>query len=138
MPTRQERLQIGSDKAIKDLRDFTLSTQQKQPMNHELSTIKIDSEKLTELWNKGVLNDLAYISFALSFDIHPSASTMLDVQDFCNRWSVDDVSEQMVEDGWKKKILKPKTVVNALFILEEKLFTAQKVSVNLVQLSLFD
>ena len=119
---------------------------ERKPMNHESNTIdkyinsvKIDSENLTMLWNKGIVGDIAYIAFALSLDIQSKTPTALDVQDFCNRWSVEDVSEQMVEDGWKKKILKPKAVVNALFVLEEKMLITQNINhVNIAQITLLD
>jgi hypothetical protein len=110
-----------------------LNIQPAQAIPMEL-TIEITESKLRELWCKGVINDLSYVSFALEFNNGKS----LEVSGFAREWSLTELSDSMVEDGWKPKILKVRSVLNALCILNDKNFTDTDITVKVNQLSLFD
>jgi hypothetical protein len=97
-------------------------------------TIEITESKLRELWSKGVISDLAYVSFALEFNDGKS----LEVSGFAREWSVAELSESMIEDGWRPKVLKVRSVLNALCILNDKNFSDTDITVKVNQLSLFD
>jgi hypothetical protein len=97
-------------------------------------SIEITEFKLRELWCKGILSDLAYISFALEF----RTSTSLDVSRFASEWSVTELSESQIEDGWKNKLLKVRSVLNALCILNDKNLGDTDFSVKVNQLNLFE
>jgi hypothetical protein len=99
-----------------------------------VKSISLDEWKIKELWCKGVVNELAYISFALELNDSPS----IDIVSFAMIWSVTELSEEQLDDGWKPKKLKPRSVMNAILVLDEKGFTSIDVSVKVNQLSLFD
>jgi hypothetical protein len=97
--------------------------------------ITLSESKLRELWNKGVLPDLAYIAFALEIE----RGNDIDAEVFARNWSVsaEELSEIDYENGWKPKRLKKRSVVNAILILEEKLLLTNQMDIQ-VQLNLFD
>ena len=105
------------------------------PMLNDTEDLSISEYKLRELWSKGILSDLAYISFALQFN---PARASLDAAQFAREWSLDELSEFQVEEGWKVKRLKKRAILNAIAILEEKGFLIADTTVSLSQLSLFD
>jgi hypothetical protein len=96
--------------------------------------IQIDKYKLQELWSKGILNDLSYVSFALELHKKPT----LDMIQFSREWSVDDLAESQLADGWRAKTLKVRSILNAFCILEDKGNLNCDFSVKVSQLSLFD
>lgn len=96
--------------------------------------IEITESKIRELWCKGIMPDLVYVSFALEFNNGKS----LDVSRFASEWSVTELSESMIREGWKAKILKVRSVLNALCILNDKNFSDTDITVKVNQLSLFD
>lgn len=96
--------------------------------------IEINETKLRELWCKGIINDITYIAFALQF----GGDKNLDVSRFASEWSVTELSEFQVEEGWKAKILKVRSVLNAMCILNDKNFSDVDFDVKVNQLSLFD
>lgn len=98
-------------------------------------TLIISEYKLKELWSKGVLSDLAYISFALQFN--PDRAN-LDAAQFAREWSLNELGELEIEMGWKPKRLKKRAVLNVIAILEEKGFLISSHNIQLSQLSLFD
>lgn len=98
-------------------------------------TLELGEYKLRELWSKGILPDLAYVSFALQFN-PPIVS--LDAAQFAREWSLDELSEFQVEEGWKVKRLKKRAILNAIAILEEKNMLVVQASITISQLSLFD
>lgn len=93
--------------------------------------------KLRELWNKGILPDLAYISFALEIE---SNEPNFNAESFARNWSIspEDLTDLDHENGWKAKKLKARSVLNAIGILEEKGFASFNVNVQISQLSLFE
>lgn len=97
-------------------------------------TIEISEFKLRELWCKGIVNDLTYIAFALQF----GGNKNLDVSRFVSEWSVTELSEFQIEEGWKNKMLKAKSVLGAICVLNDKGFSDIDFDVKVNQLSLFD
>jgi hypothetical protein len=97
-------------------------------------TIEITESKIRELWCKGIMPDLTYVSFALEFNNGKS----LDVSRFASEWSVTELSESMIQEGWKAKILKVRSVLNAMCVLNDKNYSDTDISVKVNQLSLFD
>jgi hypothetical protein len=55
-----------------------------------------------------------------------------------SEWSVTELSEFQVEEGWKNKLLKARSVLNAICILNDKGFSDVDFDVKVNQLSLFD
>jgi hypothetical protein len=97
-------------------------------------TISIDKYKLQELWCKGIINDLSYVAFALELHDKPT----LDMQQFTRAWSVEDLSNSEKESGWKPKVLKVRSILNAICILDTKGMADCNFSAQVNQLSLFD
>jgi hypothetical protein len=97
-------------------------------------SISLDEWKIRELWCKGILTDLAYISFALEL----SVKSNLDVSRFASEWSVTELSDTQREEGQKPKTLKVRSVLNALCVLNDKDLGTTSFSVQVTQLSLFD
>jgi hypothetical protein len=97
-------------------------------------TIEITESKIRELWCKGIMPDLTYVSFALEFNNGKS----LDVSRFASEWSVTELSESMIQEGWKAKILKVRSVLNAMCVLNDKNYSDTDITVKVNQLSLFD
>lgn len=97
--------------------------------------ITLSESKLRELWNKGVLPDLAYVAFALEIE----RGNDIEAEVFARNWSVaaEELSEIDYENGWKPKKLKKRSVVNAILVLEEKMLLTNQMDIQ-VQLSLFD
>jgi hypothetical protein len=96
--------------------------------------IEIDDNKLRELWSKGILSDLSYVSFAL--ELHNKSS--LDLQQFSRDWSVEDLAEDQILDGWKAKTLKIRAILNAICVLDSKGLAACDFNAKVTQLGLFD
>lgn len=96
--------------------------------------IEIDDNKLQELWSKGILSDLAYVSLALELHNKPT----FDISQFSRDWSVEDLSEDQTLDGWKAKTLKTRSILNAICILDNKGMASCDFSVKVTQLGLFD
>lgn len=97
-------------------------------------TIQIDRYKLQELWCKGILPDLSYVTFALELHDRPT----LDMQQFSRDWSVEDLADSQIDDGWKPKKLKVRSILNAIAILDDKGLADCDFSAQVNQLSLFD
>lgn len=98
------------------------------------TTIKLDDWKLRELWCKGIINDLSYITFAL--ELEPKAAFNID--SFARKWENTELSEDQIDDGWKPKKLKLRTVLNVIAVLDEKGMGCCDFNVKVSQLSLFD
>jgi hypothetical protein len=98
------------------------------------NVIVIEKFKLQELWCKGILNDLSYTAFALELHDKPS----LDLQQFSREWTVEDLSESQLDDGWKAKKLKVRSILNAICILDDKGVADCNFSAQVNQLSLFE
>jgi hypothetical protein len=96
--------------------------------------IFIDEFKLRELWCKGIFNDLAYVSFALEL----RSKSALDILQFSRDWSMEDLSDSQVADGWKTKKLKVRSILNAICILDDKGAADCDFNAQVNQLSLFD
>ena len=96
--------------------------------------IQIDEYKLRELWSKGILSDLAYVSFALELHNKPT----LDILRFSRDWGVEDLAENQIADGWKAKRLKIRSILNAICILDDKGMADCDFNAQVNQLSLFD
>jgi hypothetical protein len=96
-------------------------------------TIELDDCKIRELWSRGVLNDFGYITLALELHDKPS----FDVVQFSRDWSVEDLSENEMAQGWKSKKLKIRSILNAICILEDKGMAICNYGVTVKQLSLF-
>lgn len=98
------------------------------------STILIDKYKLQELWCKGIINDLSYVAFALELHDKPT----LDMHQFSRDWSIEDLSDSERESGWKPKVLKVRSILNAICILDAKGMADCDFSAQVNQLNLFD
>jgi hypothetical protein len=96
--------------------------------------IFIDEFKLRELWCKGIFSDLAYISFALELQSRPT----LDILQFSRDWSMEDLSDSQLADGWKTKKLKVRSILNAICILDDRGMADCDFNAQVNQLSLFD
>jgi hypothetical protein len=96
--------------------------------------IKISEYKLRELWSKGILSDLAYVAFALELQGKPT----LDIVRFSYEWSVEDLDEGQILDGWKAKTLKIRSILNAMCVLSDKGLADCDFGAKVKQLSLFD
>lgn len=97
------------------------------------TSIKLDEYKLRELWCKGIINDLAYITFALELESKANFS----IESFVRKWENVELSEQQADDGWKPKKLKLRAVLNAICALDDKGFLGCSFNVKVEQLSLF-
>lgn len=98
------------------------------------TNIKLDDWKLRELWCKGIIPDLAYISFALELE----SKANFNIDSFVRKWENVELSEQQLEDGWKPKKLKLRTVLNTICVLNEKGVLGCDFQVSVNQLSLFE
>lgn len=96
--------------------------------------IEIDDWKLRELWCKGVINDLAYISFALELE----SKAAFNIDSFSRKWENVELSEEQIDDGWKPKKLKVRTILNVIGILDERGMMGCDFNIKVSQLSLFD
>lgn len=103
------------------------------PMDNE-PTIEIGEWKLKELWCKGIVNDVTYVAFALQLHDKPT----LDMMQFSRYWSIEDISDDMADGGWKPKKLKVRSILNAICILDDKGMADCDFSAQVNQLSLFD
>lgn len=119
--------------ALEALKDMDVQPSQTVSMRPEIT---LSNTKLRELWSKGILPDLAYVTFALEID---RGEVNFDVDLFAIKWSIapEDLSELDYENGWKPKRLKKRSVLNAICILEEKQLATNQTKVA-VQLSIFD
>lgn len=97
-------------------------------------SISIDDWKLRELWCKGIINDLTYISFALEFE----SKTNFNLESFIRKWENIELSENQIDDGWKPKKLNLKTVLNSICVLDDKGLLDCDFSVQVDRLSLFE
>jgi hypothetical protein len=100
----------------------------------DVPTISIDKYKLQELWCKGIINDLSFVAFALELHRKPT----LDMQQFSREWSVEDLSESERDNGWKPKVLKVRSILNAICILDNKGMADCNFEAQVNQLNLFD
>lgn len=100
----------------------------------DVPTISIDKYKLQELWCKGIINDLSFVAFALELHRKPT----LDMQQFSREWSVEDLSESEKDSGWKPKVLKVRSILNAICILDNKSMADCTFEAQVNQLNLFD
>jgi hypothetical protein len=98
------------------------------------STIILDEWKLRELWCKGIINDLTYITFALELE----SKAIFNIDSFTRKWENIELSEEQQDDGWKSKKLKLRTVLNVIAALDEKGMGCCDFNVKVSQLSLFD
>lgn len=96
--------------------------------------IELDDWKLRELWCKGIINDLSYIIFALELETKAN----FNIDSFIRKWECLELSEQQADDGWKKKNLKLRSVLNTIAILDEKGLLGCEFSIKIQQLSLFE
>lgn len=78
---------------LHNMRGMKLVDTQTVSMEPNLS---ISEYKLKELWNKGVLSNLAYISFALQFN--PNRAS-LDAAQFAREWSINELGDFEIEMG---------------------------------------
>jgi hypothetical protein len=97
------------------------------------STIILDEWKLRELWCKGIINDLAYITFALELE----SKAAFNIDSFTRKWENAELSEEQQDDGWKPKKLKLRTVLNVIAVLDERGMGCCDFNVKVSQLSLF-
>ena len=97
------------------------------------SNVIIDKLKLQELWCKGIVNDLSYITFALQLQSKPN----LDMLQFSREWSIEELSDEQSDDGWKAKKLKVRSILNAICILDEKNALICSFNASVSQLSIF-
>jgi hypothetical protein len=98
------------------------------------STIILDEWKLRELWCKGIINDLSYITFALELE----SKAAFNIDSFTRKWENVELSEEQQDDGWKNKKLKLRTVLNVIAALDERGMGCCDFNVKVSQLSLFD
>lgn len=98
------------------------------------SSVKLDDWKLRELWCKGIINDLAYITFALELE----SKANFNIDSFIRKWENLELSEQQTNDGWKPKKLKLRSVLNAIAILDERGYLGCSFNIQVQQLSLFE
>jgi hypothetical protein len=98
------------------------------------TSIKLDDWKLRELWCKGIINDLSYITFALELE----SKATFNIDSFARKWENIELSEEQLNDGWKSKKLKIRTVLNVIGILDEKGLGCCDFNVKVSQLSLFE
>jgi hypothetical protein len=96
--------------------------------------ITLDEWKLRELWCKGIINDLSYITFALELE----SKAMFNIDSFTRKWENVELSEEQQDDGWKSKKLKLRTVLNVIAALGERGMGCCEFNVKVSQLSLFD
>jgi hypothetical protein len=96
--------------------------------------IEISEWKLKELWCKGIVNDLTYVAFALQLHDKPT----LDMMQFSRDWSIEDLSDDMKDGGWKPKKLKVRSILNAICILDDRGMADCDFSAQVNQLSLFE
>ena len=82
------------------------------PYTDSSKAIELTDKKLIEMFDLGILNPIAYISFALQFE---DLSRPLDLESFCFRWRGSPNPETN-----KVKEIKPIQVKRALLALEEK------------------
>lgn len=97
------------------------------------TSIKLDKWKLQLLWLKGIINDLTYVAFALELHDKP----MLNLQQFSRDWSVEELSDNQKDEGLKPKILKVRSILNAICVLDAKGMADCDFSAQVNQLSLF-
>lgn len=95
--------------------------------------IELDDWKLRELWCKGIINDLSYIIFALELE----SKANFNIDSFIRKWECLDLSEQQADDGWKKKNLKLRSVLNTIAILDEKSIISANLTASISQLTLY-
>jgi hypothetical protein len=98
------------------------------------TSVKLDDWKLRELWCKGIINDLSYITFALELE----SKANFNVESFAHKWENIELSDEQIEDGWKPKKLKLRSVLNTIAVLDEKGYLGCSFNVQVNQLSLFD
>ena len=98
------------------------------------TSIKLDDWKLRELWCKGIINDLSYITFALELE----SKAAFNIDSFARKWENIELSEGQLDDGWKPKKLKIRTILNVISILDEKGLGCCDFNVKVSQLSLFE
>jgi hypothetical protein len=98
------------------------------------STITLDEWKLRELWCKGIINDLTYITFALDLE----SKAAFNIDSFTQKWENAELSEEQQDDGWKSKKLRLRTVLNVIATLDARGMGCCDFSVRVSQLSLFD
>lgn len=96
--------------------------------------IELDDWKLRELWCKGIINDLSYIIFALELE----SKANFNIDSFVRKWECLELSEQQIDDGWKPKKLKLRSVLNTIAILDEKGLLGCDFNIKIQQLSLFE
>jgi hypothetical protein len=96
--------------------------------------ITLDDYKLRELWCKGIINDLSYITFALELE----SKAIFNIDSFARKWENVELSEEQQKDGWKPKKLKLRNVLNVIAVLDEKGMGCCDFNVKVSQLSLFD
>jgi hypothetical protein len=92
----------------------TMQATETAPEIRQIGRITLDAEELTYLWAIGVLNDVAYIAFALQVDkrMYKSMKTFNSAV-FAERWMFAGD-----ENGISAKILKPKQIKDAIHKLE--------------------
>lgn len=98
------------------------------------TSVRLDEWKLRELWCKGIINDLSYITFALELE----SKAAFNIDSFAQKWENIELSEEQLNDGWKGKKLKLRTVLNVIGILDEKGLGCCDFTVKVSQLSLFE
>lgn len=121
-------------KIMYPLLEETTSVQSLGTFDIPKTSVKIDEWKLRELWCKGIINDLSYITFALELE----SKANLNIENFARKWENVELSEEQIDDGWSKKKLKLRSVLNAISILDEKGLLGCSFNVKVEQLSLFE
>jgi hypothetical protein len=108
------------------------------------NNITLSEQKLHELWSKGVLPDMLYVCFALEMTMNEpgscnaAAKVAFDVESFTKTWSInkEDLSELDLQEGWKPKTLKRRSVLNAICVLQEKGLACTNINVQVNQMDL--
>jgi hypothetical protein len=96
--------------------------------------IKLDEYKLRELWCKGIINDISYVTFALELE----SKAAFNIDSFARKWENVELSGEQLNDGWKSKKLKVRAILNVIGILDEKGLGCCDFNVKVSQLSLFE
>jgi hypothetical protein len=98
---------------------------------NEINTITLEKAELTYLWAVGILNDVAYVAFALQVDkrTYQSMKT-LNIAAFSERWLFAGD-----ENGVSGKILKPKQIRDAIHKLAKEEIWARSELIRSLQVS---
>lgn len=96
----------------------------------QVNAMEIGYEFNRELWAKGIINDLSYVLFNLKIG---NFDGKFNVEQFISDTCIikEELNDEQLENGWKAKMLNPKTVLTAITILEEKNFIKPDIDINI-------